>query len=85
MPSAPQRPVAKWKGTAALLKRAGWRARAVVREGTPLAELLKEAAASRADSLVVGARGTGGLARLLLGSVAEGALEHSPVTVLLVK
>jgi nucleotide-binding universal stress UspA family protein len=70
---------------AVLLKRAGWRARGVVREGVPLAEVLREAAASRADLLVVGARGTGGLARLLLGSVAEGVLNHSPVPVLLVK
>jgi nucleotide-binding universal stress UspA family protein len=70
---------------AVLLKRAGWRARGIVREGVPLAELLQEAAASRVDLLVVGARGTGGLARLLLGSVAEGVLDHSPVPVLLVK
>ena len=72
-------------GAAVLLKRVGWRARGVVREGVPLAEVLREATASRADLLVVGARGTGGLARLLLGSVAEGALDHSPVPVLLVK
>jgi nucleotide-binding universal stress UspA family protein len=70
---------------AVLLKRAGWRARGIVREGVPLAEVLREATASRADLLVVGARGTGGLARLLLGSVAEGALDRSPVPVLLVK
>jgi nucleotide-binding universal stress UspA family protein len=70
---------------AVLLKRAGWRARGIVREGVPLPELLQEAAASRADLVVVGARGTGGLARLLLGSVAEGVLDHSPVPVLLVK
>ncbi|MGH7398910.1 MAG: universal stress protein [Candidatus Rokuibacteriota bacterium] len=31
------------------------------------------------------ARGAGGLARLLLGSVAEGVLDHSSVSVLLVK
>jgi nucleotide-binding universal stress UspA family protein len=70
---------------AVLLKRVGWRARGIVREGVPLPELLREVAASRADLLVVGARGTGGLARLLLGSVAEGVLDHSPVPVLLVK
>jgi nucleotide-binding universal stress UspA family protein len=70
---------------AVLLKRAGWRARGILREGVPLAEVLREATASRADLLVVGARGTGGLARLLLGSVAEGALDRSPVPVLLVK
>jgi nucleotide-binding universal stress UspA family protein len=72
-------------GAAVLLKRAGWRARGVVREGVPLAELLHEASTSRADLLVVGARGTGGLARLLLGSVAEGVLDRSSVPVLLVK
>jgi nucleotide-binding universal stress UspA family protein len=72
-------------GAVVLLKRAGWSARGIVREGVPLAELLHEAAASRADLLVIGARGTGGLARLLVGSVAEGALDRSPVPVLLVK
>jgi nucleotide-binding universal stress UspA family protein len=70
---------------AALLKRAGWRARGIVREGVPLVRLLHQVAASRADLLVVGARGTGGVARLLLGSVAEGVLDRSPVPVLLVK
>jgi nucleotide-binding universal stress UspA family protein len=72
-------------GAAVLLKRAGWRARGIVREGVPLVELLREAATFRADLLVVGARGTGGVARLLLGSVAEGVLDRSPVPVLLVK
>jgi nucleotide-binding universal stress UspA family protein len=70
---------------AALLKRAGWRARGVVREGLPLVEVLREVIDSRADLVVLGARGTGGLARLVLGSVAEGVLERSPVPVLLVK
>ena len=70
---------------AALLKRAGWRARGLVREGLPLVELLGEATRARADLLVVGARGTGGLTRLLLGSVAEGVLDRSAVPVLLVK
>ena len=70
---------------AVLLKRAGWSARGVVREGLPLAEVLQQVATSRADLLVVGARGTGGLARLLLGSVAEGLLDRSPVPVLLVR
>jgi nucleotide-binding universal stress UspA family protein len=70
---------------AALLKRAGWRARGVVWEGLPLVEVLREVTDSRADLVVLGARGTGGLARLLLGSVAEGVLERSAVPVLLVK
>ena len=70
---------------AALLKRAGWRARGIVREGLPFDRLLQEAVASRSDVLVVGARGTGGLARLLLGSVADGILDRSRVPVLPVK
>lgn len=70
---------------AALLKRSGWRARGLVREGLPLVEVLHEAARFRADLMVVGARGTGGLARLLLGSVAGGVLDRAAMPVLLVK
>jgi nucleotide-binding universal stress UspA family protein len=36
-------------------------------------------------TLCVGARGVGGVERLVLGSVAEGALDRSPVAVLLVR
>lgn len=64
---------------------AGWRARPVLRAGVPLAELLKAVRAARADVLVLGARGVGGVARLLLGSVAEGVLSRAPVSVLIVK
>jgi nucleotide-binding universal stress UspA family protein len=42
-------------------------------------------AATGADLLVLGARGVGGVTRLLLGSVAEGALGRAPVSVLVVK
>ena len=41
--------------------------------------------AVQANLLVVGARGVGGVARLLLGSVAEGALNQCPVPVLVVR
>ena len=64
---------------------AGWRVRPVLRAGVPLTELLKAVRAARADVLVLGARGVGGIARLLLGSVAEGAVSHAPVSVLIVK
>lgn len=67
------------------LARAGWRARAVVAEGVPLEALLAGVRATRADVLVLGARGAGRIERLLLGSVAEGALGRSPVSVLIVK
>jgi nucleotide-binding universal stress UspA family protein len=73
------------QGAARLLARAGWRTRTVVRVGQPLAELLGAVRASRAGLLVLGARGVGGVARLLLGSVAEGAVRRAPVSVLIVK
>jgi nucleotide-binding universal stress UspA family protein len=34
---------------------------------------------------VIGARGVGGVERLLMGSVAEGALDRCPVTVVVVR
>ena len=66
----------------ARLARAGWRVKTEVRMGRPLEELL--AAATDADVLVVGARGVGAVERLVLGSVAEGAVSRAPVPVLVV-
>lgn len=70
---------------AAFLGRAGWPVRSQVRSGVPLAELLAAATATAADAVVVGARGVGGVERLLLGSVAEGLLTRCPVPVLVVR
>jgi nucleotide-binding universal stress UspA family protein len=67
------------------LEAAGWDVRAEVREGVPLECLLARVGAERADLLAVGARGVGGMRRLLLGSVAEGALQHAPCAVLVVR
>lgn len=67
------------------LRRAGWRVGVRVTPGAPLSELLSTVKAERADLLVVGARGAGGLKRLLLGSVAEGAVNRCPVPVLVVR
>jgi nucleotide-binding universal stress UspA family protein len=67
----------------ARLRRAGWRVRGEVRSGRPLEELF--AAAHGANILVVGARGVGAMERLLLGSVAEGAVARAPVSVLVVR
>ena len=67
------------------LGEAGWSARPVVRLGVPLLGLLEGVAAAGADVLVLGARGVGGVERLLLGSVAEGALTRASVPVLIVK
>lgn len=63
----------------------GWAADAKVTAGDPLWDLLAEVDRSRADLLVIGARGVSGLTRLLLGSVAEGALNRSAVPVLIVR
>jgi nucleotide-binding universal stress UspA family protein len=67
------------------LKKAGWRVRTQVLLDVPLRGLLEVVKASKADLLCVGARGIGGVKRLLLGSVAEGALDRCPVAVLLVR
>ena len=70
---------------AAELKRRGWHTRTALVHGEPLRDLLGTVTAARAQLLVVGARGSGGVRHLLLGSVAEGALNQSPVAVLLAR
>jgi nucleotide-binding universal stress UspA family protein len=64
---------------------AGWRTRSELRTGEPLRELIAVVKSRRPDLVVVGARGTSGVRRLLLGSVAEGVLDRSPVPVLLAR
>ena len=70
---------------AATLKRAGWRVRTVVTAGAPLRDLLTTVDSTNADLLVVGARGVSGVRHVLLGSVAEGALNRCRVPVLVVQ
>ena len=69
----------------ARMKRCGWSATGVVRVGAPLEGLLGAAEDARADVLVLGARAVSGVKRMLLGSVANGALNLSKVPVLLVR
>ncbi len=69
---------------AAILERSGWKTRTMLTAGAPVADLLAAAAKGGADLLVVGKRGTSGVPRLLLGSVAEGILDRSPIPVLVV-
>jgi nucleotide-binding universal stress UspA family protein len=70
---------------AATLRGAHWQVRTILRSGAPLAMLLATIKQTQGDVLVIGARGVSGLERLLLGSVAEGALNHCPVPVLVVR
>ena len=50
---------------------AGVRATAVVKEGTPWAEIVRAARKRKAGLLVIGTHGRTGLSRLLIGSVAR--------------
>lgn len=67
------------------LERNGWRTRIELTSGEPLRAVFDTVKTTRAQMLVIGARGTSGVRRLLLGSVAEGVLNHSQVPVLLVR
>lgn len=68
-----------------ILELAGWRVRVALQAGYPLEVLLDVGKNIDADLVVVGARGTSGLERVLLGSVADGIMNHSPVPVLIVR
>jgi nucleotide-binding universal stress UspA family protein len=67
------------------LSAAGWKVDQMTTVGAPLRALLATVAKTRADVLIVGARGVTGVRRVLLGSVAEGACHASPVPVLIVR
>ena len=53
-----------------------------VESGFPVQELL--AASQDADLLVVGSRGSGGFAKLLLGSVSSQVVQHAPCPVVVI-
>jgi nucleotide-binding universal stress UspA family protein len=67
------------------LQRAGWKSEQEVCKGPAIQGLLDAARLHRADVLVLGARTTSGLDRVLLGSVAEVALERWAKPLLLVR
>ena len=58
--------------------------RSMVVEGTPAEAILEEAATAGHDLIVVGSRGHGDAASILLGSVSHKVLHHSRVPVLVV-
>ena len=57
----------------------------VVRTGRPWQQIVREAAASGADVVIVGTRGRTGLKHVFLGSVAERVVRHAPCPVLVAR
>lgn len=78
-------PRAKLAAPTTTLEAAGWKVDPLVVAGAPLRQLLDQVLRRRAHLLVVGATGVTGLDRVLLGSVAEGALNRSPVPILITR
>lgn len=66
-------------------RNAGWRVDIAITHAAPLRSLLAAVTQGKADLLIVGVTGASQLRRLLLGSVAQGALDRSPVPVLVVR
>ncbi len=61
------------------------RPRAEVRIGSPAAEIVAAASDLHADLICIGTHGRGGLARVILGSVAELIVRQAPCPVLTVR
>jgi nucleotide-binding universal stress UspA family protein len=67
------------------LEQHGLRVDTCVREGSAGSEIVQEAGGWPADLIVVGSRGHGGFARLLLGSTASHVLHHAPCSIEIVR
>lgn len=65
-------------------RKAGARARGLLMEGSPAEQIVLAAKSERVDLIVMGTHGRTGLARLLLGSVAECVVGTAPCPVLTV-
>jgi nucleotide-binding universal stress UspA family protein len=66
-------------------RQAGVRATSALLEGTPADRIVRAAKRARADLIVMGTHGRGGLAKLFLGSVAERVVATSSCPVLTVR
>jgi nucleotide-binding universal stress UspA family protein len=67
------------------LAQRGRRSSSYVVLGNPAHELMRRAADSKADLIVVGTHGRTGLARALMGSVARNVMTHATCSVLIVR
>jgi universal stress protein A len=72
----------EWTATAAS---AGLSARWVIKTGVPHQEIVEAAVQERADLIVIGTHGRGGLDRALLGSVADRVIRLAPCPVVAVR
>jgi len=70
---------------AAQARQRGLKARIAVRTGAPHQEVVALATDERADLVVIGTHGRGGLNRALLGSVADRVVRLAPCPVLTVR
>ena len=73
------------KQLAATLRDRGYSVQTIVRVGEPVAQILAAATADTYDLIAMATRGRIGLARLLLGSVAESVLRQAPIPMLLMQ
>ena len=69
----------------AAARASGLPVRSLLRTGEPQREILDVIAGERADLVVIGTHGRGGLARALLGSVADNVIRLAPCPVLSVR
>ena len=74
--------IERWAGAA---RGKGLKVRTVLRTGAPYREIVELATDERADLVLIGTHGRGGLDRALLGSVADRIVRLSPCAVLTVR
>jgi nucleotide-binding universal stress UspA family protein len=67
------------------LQQAGFQARPAVHTGDPSQQIVEIAGRKGTDLIVMGSRGHSGWKRILLGSVSDNVLKHSPASVLIVR
>jgi len=78
-----ERSLAEWEATARAAGVASLRAQMLT--GVAWDEIVKLAASSHADLVVMGTHGRTGLEHVLIGSVAEKVVRHAPCAVLVVR
>lgn len=74
--------LAEWVAAA---RAEGLKARSALRTGVPYQEIVALARAERADLIVIGTHGRGGMNRVLLGSIADRVVRLAPCPVLTVR